>query len=205
MSKIRRHHFRHGAMSIIQMGEELIGHPSTAINELVKNAYDADAKQCQVYIHYGSTLLNSFAFIFDNGTGMGDETLFGEWLEPSVSSKRKIGALSKVYKRHFLGSKGIGRLASMALGQIITVISKKENDKLFNWISVNREIFKDDKLLSELDFPGDNIDNIINLFKNKFLVETRDSTENLSLIKILENNNLLFFPEGTLIIIENLD
>ena len=29
--------FMSGAMSITQMGEEQIGHPSTAINELVKN------------------------------------------------------------------------------------------------------------------------------------------------------------------------
>lgn len=38
MIEIKNLHFEHGAMSIIQMGEELIEHPSTAVNELVKNA-----------------------------------------------------------------------------------------------------------------------------------------------------------------------
>ena len=41
MIESKEHIFQPGAMSIIQMGEELIGHPSTAINELVKNGYDA--------------------------------------------------------------------------------------------------------------------------------------------------------------------
>lgn len=205
-NRIRRHQFQHGAMSIIQMGEELIGHPSTAINELVKNSYDADAKKCQVYIHYDKNPIDSFAFIFDNGTGMGEETLFGEWLEPSVSSKRKTGdRRSIVYRRHFLGSKGIGRLASMALGQIVTVISKRKNDILFNWITVNRELFREEKLLSDIDFPGDQINEISDLFKDKNLTEIRESHENINLVKFLDNNNFTDFQEGTLIIIENLD
>ena len=77
---LKRHSFEPGAMSIIQMGEELIGHPSTAINELVKNGYDADAQNCHVYFHYSTTKEETFAIIKDDGNGMDFETLFGDWL-----------------------------------------------------------------------------------------------------------------------------
>ena len=83
-----KHKFSSGAMSIIQMGEEQIGHPSTAVNELVKNAYDADADKCYVYTQYDKDPTRNFLIIKDNGLGMNAETLFGNWLITSRSSKR---------------------------------------------------------------------------------------------------------------------
>jgi len=137
---IKRHVFEPGAMSIIQMGEELIGHPSTAINELVKNGYDADATEVTVYIHIESE--RSFLMVFDNGLGMSNQTLFGDWLRPSSSSKRTPYAKSQIFERSFLGSKGIGRLAAMALGKTLTVISKTDDEQFYNWLSLNSEYFK---------------------------------------------------------------
>ena len=66
----------------------------------------------------------SFLIIWDNGLGMDSGTLFGDWLQPSVSKKRTGDKKSKVFERNFLGSKGIGRLAAMALGEYLTVITK---------------------------------------------------------------------------------
>lgn len=152
-NNIKRHSFQPGAMSIIQMGEQLIGHPSTAINELVKNGYDADALSCKVYFSYSNILNESFAIIFDDGSGMDYKTLFGDWLKPSVSSKRKVNSKSNKYKRNQLGSKGIGRLASMALGERVTVVTREKETIDYNWITVNREAFKEEKLLSEINFP----------------------------------------------------
>ena len=80
LNEINEHVFDPGAMSIIQMGEELIGHPTTAINELVKNGYDADATDSYVYVNISE--INGFIAVFDNGLGMTYETLFGEWLRP---------------------------------------------------------------------------------------------------------------------------
>ncbi len=77
MPPITQHKFLSGAMSIIQMGEEQIGHPSTAINELVKNSYDADADKCWVYTQYDKDPQKNFLVIKDNGLGMDKETLFG--------------------------------------------------------------------------------------------------------------------------------
>ncbi len=203
--EIRRHSFQHGAMSIIQMGEELIGHPSTAINELVKNGYDADARLSSVYLHYNDDPTKSFALIIDDGNGMSEDILFGNWLQPSVSTKRKPDARSEVYKRHFLGSKGIGRLAAMALGQYTTVITRKKDEPFYNWITVNREAFKEEKLLSEIKFPGDRIEQIYGLFTDKAYIEARGIPLNDTLINILERNRLNQYSEGTVIVIEHLD
>lgn len=203
--KLKRHSFQPGAMSIIQMGEELIGHPSTAINELVKNGYDADATSCDIYFHYARTAKLSFALIFDNGNGMDDKTLFGDWLKPSVSSKRKPNAKSDLYHRSLLGSKGIGRLAAMALGERVTVISRKSSAKPFNWITINRVAFKEDKLLAEVDFPGDRISDYNQLFLDSDIVEERKGFVNNKLVDVFKYGKLTRFTKGTLIVIECLD
>ena len=187
------------------MGEELIGHPSTAINELVKNGYDADALTSKVYFHVSKKISESFAIIFDNGSGMDKGTLFGDWLKPSVSSKRRANAKSDLYKRHLLGSKGIGRLAAMALGENITVISRKEKGSLYNWITIKREDFKEEKLLSEIDFPGDQIRDFFTLFSDEPYLKARNCSKHIFLLDLLSKNKFDSFDNGTLIIVETLD
>ena len=203
---VNKYSFQPGAMSIIQMGQELIGHPSTAINELVKNSYDADATVTKVYLHHDTPQSNkSFAIISDNGTGMSDNTLFGSWLQPSVSSKRGGNGLSEVFKRNLLGNKGIGRLAAMSLGESVTVVTKQKNDSTYNWITVNRESFKVAELLSQIKFPGAQIDRAERIFLNESLLEERGMPSNTSLVDFLTSNELYPFSQGTLIIVEKLD
>jgi|GEM_PF-1686239 len=203
-NKIRRHKFTPGAMSIIQMGEELIGHPTTAINELIKNSYDADADECFVYFHLENE--NSFMLIKDNGSGMDSNMLFGKWLQPSMSDKRKLNAKSRKYKRSFLGNKGIGRLAAMSLGRYTTVVSKMRASSQYNWITLDREGFKDDsKFLSNVLFPGDSIDQFTKIFSDSNFIKTRNVKKNDQVLKILNSNKLQSFNCGALIIIEDLD
>lgn len=202
-NNIRKHIFEPGAMSIIQMGEELIGHPTTAINELVKNGYDADATECKVYISQSGD--RPFMFIFDNGLGMDESILFGPWLQPSISIKRKEDTKSNIFQRNFLGSKGIGRLASMALGQLVTVVTKTASEKIYNWISLDREKFRDDSLLKSIKFPGDKIDKIESVFLDKEICKERGTLPNFEVIDIIKRDLLLNFNEGTLIVIEGLD
>lgn len=203
--EVRQHSFEPGAMSIIQMGQELIGHPTTAINELVKNGYDADATSCKVYFHFDKNPDKSFAVIFDNGSGMNDRVLFGNWLQPSVSSKREGSAKSEIYKRSLLGSKGIGRLAAMALGKSVTVITKQESEKKYNWITVNREKFTAKKLLSQIKFPGDKVKKAGSVFSNESILKERGISRNTIVYDFLLNNQLQSFANGTLIVVERLD
>jgi len=201
----KKYRFEPGAMSIVQMGEELIGHPSTALSELVKNSYDADSLTCKVYIHLDVNEKRSFLFVHDDGLGMNKNVLFGEWLQPSMSSKRMGNGKSKVFKRPLLGSKGIGRLASMALGKNLTVISKTIDEKEYNWIAINREIFRRETLLSDITFPGGTIKDLHNIFIDKDFLQDRRLEKNDSLINILDSESLSSFNEGTLVVIEILD
>lgn len=199
------HKFEPGAMSIIQMGEELIGHPSTALGELVKNSYDADALECKVFINIDSDKKKSFMTIADDGLGMDSSTLFGEWLRPSISNKRIGKRKSKVFKRSYLGSKGIGRLASMALGRFLTVITKTSKENKFNWIFIDRELFKDEVLLSKISFPGGQTDTIEEILNNKDLFKPKEIKDNEYVCSTVKSKNIVDFNEGTLILIEHLD
>ncbi len=195
-------------MSIIQMGEELIGHPSTAINELVKNSYDADAGKCWAYTQYDKNPDRNFFILKDDGLGMDNATLFGDWLKPSRSSKRDIDRdkrISEVYNRKFLGSKGIGRLAAMALGRHLTVITKRSEEIEYNWIRVDREKFRVESLLKTIDFPGGKILNYLELFRDKEILDESELKPNGNLINILNHHPFLNFKEGTMIIIQDLD
>jgi signal transduction histidine kinase len=183
----------------------LIGHPSTAVLELIKNGYDADATECKIYIHYHSLNEKSYLIIQDNGLGMNDKTLFGKWLNPSVSEKRIGERKSKIFERHFLGSKGIGRLASMALGKFVTVISKQNKEKQYNFIVLDRDIFKSEDLLKNIKFKGGHSASVREILADKTLSKWKNSYVNDDIIKSVSSAFEEKFNEGTLIIIENLD
>lgn len=209
MVEITKHKFISGAMSIIQMGEEQIGHPSTAINELVKNAYDADADKCLVYTQYDIDQTKNFLLIKDNGLGMNKDILFGDWLITSRSSKRdedRDRRRSLIYERRFLGSKGIGRLAAMALGRYLTIITKQRNEDLYNWLRIDREVFKVESLLDDIAFSGGQIENFIELFSDSDLLNENNLVKNENLVNILSNKDQFpDFSEGTLIILQDVD
>lgn len=204
----QKYKFEPGAMSIVQMGEELIGHPSTAINELVKNGYDADAGNYLVYTHYSNEPRQTFIVLKDDGLGMNSETLFGDWLQPSKSTKRdedKELRKSKIYNRRYLGSKGIGRLAAMALGKHLTVVTKQAEEHAYNWIRLDRDQFRVEALLKTIEFPGGRIDDFKELFQDEQLLTEHAISPNPDLIELLEDDRFANFIEGTLIIVQDLD
>ena len=192
-TNIRKHSFQHGARSIIQMGEELIGHPTSAINELVKNGYDADAIEINVYIDIKEDSKESFLIIKDNGTGMHESILFGEWLQPSVSSKRKK-THSEIFNRKFLGNKGIGRLAAMALGEKLNVISKTIDCENYNWISLNSSQFQEEILLDKIKsiLPNNQVEIVGEIrMKNPIIEQIDILVDTLDILAILEQDILL--------------
>lgn len=203
--KLKNLNFEHGARSIVQMGEELISHPSTALLELIKNGYDADSIECKIYIHYDKNDKNTYLIIQDTGSGMDSKLLFGNWLKPSISEKNRGTKKSMLFQRTFLGSKGIGRLAAMALGKYVTVISKQSQDRKYNFIALNREIFKSDSLLKNVKFKGGESDDVKTIMSNVNLNKWKATLKNDSIIEKLSSSFITNFKKGTLIIIEQLD
>jgi hypothetical protein len=120
-------HFKTRARTIDHLGREQIADCPTAISELWKNAYDADADEVALHILDGE---QSVAAIVDNGFGMSASDFENKWL--TVGTESKIESLNsnepsnRKYDRQKQGQKGIGRLSCAALGHLLLLVSKAE-------------------------------------------------------------------------------
>lgn len=113
---------------INRLGIELVGKRETAVAELVKNAYDADAPTIDLIFEnaYNS---GGQLYILDTGEGMTREQLVNGFMRLSSSDKIH-NPISKIYKRKKAGKKGIGRFATQRLGDKLTIITQtKESDQ----------------------------------------------------------------------------
>ena len=90
---------------IDRLGSELVARQETAVSELVKNAYDADATKVIIKFE-NSDDVGGTLYIEDNGTGMNREQLINGFMRISSSSKIH-NPFSEVYKRKRAGQKGI--------------------------------------------------------------------------------------------------
>lgn len=144
------------ARIIRTIGDQLISGPEAALIEMVKNSYDADAKEVNIKIvpcssEYPTGLIK----IEDNGHGMTTNEILTKWFEPATDEK-KINKTSRSGERRVLGAKGIGRFASSRLGKsaTITSISRLENNKYEKTIiRIDWESFETEKYLEDLEIP----------------------------------------------------
>src|SRR5262245_10117873 len=100
-----------------ELGELLVGRDSTALIELIKNSYDADATEVVVY---GTSLDNTQSGVIvvaDNGVGMDEETFGNGFLRIASRTKDTGERRSTEFKRRYTGAKGIGRLAAHKLAR----------------------------------------------------------------------------------------
>jgi signal transduction histidine kinase len=115
------------AHSVISWGTESIKDSSTAIVELVKNSYDADATDVDIEMH----LIKSTPSIriSDNGSGMAEKDIEQRWLRIGFSAKR-ASTTSKLNRRK-TGEKGIGRISADRLGSKLEIITKTKGGRLY--------------------------------------------------------------------------
>ncbi|PRX57370.1 sensor histidine kinase [Flagellimonas meridianipacifica] len=130
---------------INRLGTELVGKKETAVSELVKNAYDADATVVRLIFdnsdEEGGTLI-----IEDDGVGMSREELINGFMK--ISSTDKIhNPLSPKFKRHRAGRKGIGRFAVQRLAKELVILTKKEGDNIAHRLEIDWSKYKGDKNL----------------------------------------------------------
>jgi signal transduction histidine kinase len=132
------------------LGEELISSEVVAILELVKNAYDADARFVLVEF-FGSLEAGKGGLdVNDDGHGMPLATVQGAWMEPATSVK-KYAKQSKHLRRRLLGEKGIGRFATARLASELELITRppasaSETYAIFDWSQFD----SDEKYLDEV-------------------------------------------------------
>ena len=118
-----------------QVGRELVTDYVTAIFELVKNSYDADAELVKVSFTDIKKENSRIVFI-DTGEGFTEESIISNWSVIGTNSKVN-NRFSKVYKRHVTGKKGIGRFAVERLAEKMTLYSLNNEGKpikyFVNW------------------------------------------------------------------------
>lgn len=123
---------------IRQLGEELVPDEMTALMELIKNAYDADASYVKIDINtegvYTEEQLTypthkGYIVVEDSGVGMDDTTIEKSWLTISYSNKRAgVDGIKKKTKKERtpLGDKGLGRLSTQRLADYCEIFTTPE-------------------------------------------------------------------------------
>jgi signal transduction histidine kinase len=107
-----------------RLGEELNPDLTQGLIELVKNSYDADARNCTIeLINIFNSPMDIFGkpriIIKDDGEGMAGDDIANNWLLLGESTKRSMNKTS--LGRVQVGDKGLGRLAALRLGKKITL------------------------------------------------------------------------------------
>ncbi|MDH5561430.1 MAG: ATP-binding protein [Deltaproteobacteria bacterium] len=113
------------------LGSELITDADVAIFELVKNSFDANSTRVDLFF---GNVGNDQIVIADNGIGMSFEDIQKKWLRVAYSSKRDNLKANDFRddiseRRHYAGSKGIGRFSADRLGQIIKLQTRSKSEK----------------------------------------------------------------------------
>ncbi|MFO0941918.1 MAG: sensor histidine kinase [Pirellulales bacterium] len=134
--------FKAEARLLQELGLRLVASPEVALVELIKNAYDADASECNVSLsNDGNTII-----VTDDGHGMSLSAFTQRWMQIATSSKASTETSPK-YKRALTGAKGIGRFAVRYLGDSLVLqsnaydASRKKYTRLeahFDWRSLDQ-------------------------------------------------------------------
>ena len=117
--------FRPRARILQLLGDELIGSPRLAVFELVKNAYDADAKTVRVVLN-NLDRPDASIIVHDDGDGMTLGIIRDIWLVPGHDHRARQRRAAKRTKlnRLPLGEKGVGRFAAHKLGNRIQLVTR---------------------------------------------------------------------------------
>ena len=147
---------------IRQLGDELVTDAEQALLELIKNSYDADAEWVRLNVDT-STDENSpqppgFIRVEDDGCGMTIDQLRKGWLRISLSLKREIKAQGKKSPkgRTPLGDKGLGRLSTMKLGDVVNIQTYPSHKTGFS-VTLNWSDFAPGMDLSDIEVNIDEI------------------------------------------------
>ncbi len=114
------------ARHIQQLGRELVENKVTAVIELIKNAYDADASTV-VVAGFGSVERGGEIHVVDDGVGMDLESVSNGWMRLSSDDKER-NPLSTIYRRSRAGRKGIGRFSTQTLGSSLNLVSTRSGE-----------------------------------------------------------------------------
>lgn len=132
------------------IGRENVSRLDSAVLELVKNTYDADASICILYYESSTKTL----YLADNGSGMSEGVIRKHWMTIGNSSKKAKYVSSK--GRIQTGAKGIGRFALDRIGDRCSMYTKSSHETLL-W-SVDWSSFSDGKPITSVAADLDTVE-----------------------------------------------
>ncbi len=147
------------------LGRENFSNPEGAIIELIKNSYDADAKNCFVFFDIpvkikkdtkGNKVVipnkeKSNIYIIDNGEGMTKKVIEDHWMKIGTGNKEKDFISDD--KRVKTGANGIGRFALDRLGfktELWTISKKSKQNSGLYWEMDWNQFDEAEKSISEI-------------------------------------------------------
>ena len=135
------------ASHISRLGLELVAKQETAVAELVKNGYDADATNVDLIVNTESEVTT--LEIMDNGSGMSLSELEDGFMR--LSTQEKVNEpISKKYKRQRAGRKGIGRFAAQRLGKYLMIETTTSESEFGISLEIDWEMFGAQKNISQV-------------------------------------------------------
>lgn len=142
-------HFRFSTALLRRLGEELNPSLERGLIELAKNAYDADATQCVIELKK-TDKKGGTVHVWDNGTGMSAGAIKDSWLVLGSSTKDRTRLTPKL-RRVPAGSKGLGRLAALRMGEVARLKTRPESDDVEHALEINWTRFDRARLVEEVD------------------------------------------------------
>ena len=119
------------------LGSQLISDKFTAIIELVKNSYDANATEVHIDFIDSHDLENGRIIISDNGFGMSKDDIQNKWMKIGTNSKRNRNTTPEPFNRVLLGEKGIGRFAIEKISNHIFLKSKEPEKNILHQLEID--------------------------------------------------------------------
>ena len=123
------------------IGQQNFSTAEGAVIELVKNCYDADAKNSIIlFDNIDKDIAKHSIFIIDNGDGMTEKIIRDHWM--MIGTDNKEDEFETGSGRVKTGAKGIGRFALDRLGEIAEMFTLPKDGKDGNYWKVNWDDFK---------------------------------------------------------------
>lgn len=187
------------------IGRDMITDRVTALFELIKNCYDANATEVTVVFSNVSSLNNQSSIqIIDNGVGMSFVDIRDKWMVIGTSNKRISPYSPEPMHRRCVGEKGIGRFAVDKLGDKLTISTKKNGeDSLLNVnIDWNKYYSKSNEKSDELhlftdienEYTYEEAANIATSGTALHISEIRDIWTKSDIIRLLRESSRLVSP-----------
>lgn len=179
-------HFKFDVSTFRLLGRELITDRITALFELVKNCYDANAENVDIIFENLNPLSEKSRIIIkDDGLGMTFEDIRDKWMVIGTSNKRRKRITPPPYNRIVAGKKGVGRFAVDKLGGKLVMKTKKKDSSVWHCLETDwTKYSEEEERQLSLDFEELKDKILFTDIDNKYWTEPAENNKHGTLLEI---------------------